>query len=261
VNFFSFHIGDYATHTAHLEPMEDLAYRRMLDLYYRTEKPLPEIDSLMRLIRMKDHHAEVSNVLAEFFEWDGEGCTHARCDAEIAKMQDKQSKAKASAQASVNARSTNAQRTLNERPAVVELPIPIPIPIPKEEKKEKSAPLRVAPSVLVEAGFSPEAAAEFIAHKSRHKAPLTERAWADHLAESLKAGWAPLQAAEKVMAKGWKGFEAKYVASETPAAPRLVSFRERDAELAKEQGRRWMGTAAPLNFIDMETANARIEMG
>lgn len=38
------------------------------------------------------------------------------------------------------------------------------------------------------------------------------------------------------------------------------SFRERDAELAKEQGRRWMGTAAPQNFIDMEASIARIEM-
>ena len=41
MNYYPFHLGDYAAHTAHLEPMEDLAYRRMLDLYYRTEKPLP----------------------------------------------------------------------------------------------------------------------------------------------------------------------------------------------------------------------------
>lgn len=101
----------------------------------------------------------------------------------------------------------------------------------KRKEKEKSAPLCVAPSVLVEAGFSPEAAAEFIAHKSRHKAPLTERAWADHLSESLKAGWTPLQAAEKVMAKEWKGFEAKYVADEKPAVIPL-SFRERESAAA-----------------------------
>ena len=142
MNFYSFHIGDYATHTAHLEPMEDLAYRRLLDLYYRTESPLPEdVHDVARLIRMKDCIEAVDTVLMEFFELTDAGWQHARCDAEIAKMQDKQSKAKASAQASVNARSTNAQRTLNERAPKVELPIPIPIPIPKEEK-EKVAPQR-----------------------------------------------------------------------------------------------------------------------
>lgn len=135
----------------------------------------------------------------------------------------------------------------------------------KEEKKEKSAPLCVAPSVLIEAGFSPEVAAEFIAHKSRHKAPLTERAWADHLSESVKAGWTPLQAAEKVMAKAWKGFEAKYVASETPAAPRAVSFRAQDIADKTAQANRWLGSLAPANagedFIDMEDTNARLSMG
>ena len=38
----------------------------------------------------------------------------------------------------------------------------------------------------------------------------------DHVREAGKAGWTPLQAAEKVMAKSWKGFEAKYVANEAP---------------------------------------------
>jgi uncharacterized protein YdaU (DUF1376 family) len=41
MNYYPFHVGDYAAHTAHLEPMEDLAYRRMLDAYYLRESPLP----------------------------------------------------------------------------------------------------------------------------------------------------------------------------------------------------------------------------
>ena len=31
----------YLSHTAHLEPMEDLAYRRMIDLYFIREACLP----------------------------------------------------------------------------------------------------------------------------------------------------------------------------------------------------------------------------
>ena len=129
MNYYPFHLGDYAAHTAHLEPMEDLAYRRMLDLYYRTEIPLPsDWRDIARLIRMKDHGQAIESVLSEFFDLTDAGWSHARCDAEIAKMHDKQAKARASAQASVEARSANAKRTLSERSTDVELPTPTPIP-------------------------------------------------------------------------------------------------------------------------------------
>lgn len=65
---YRFNSVDYAIRTAHLEPMEDLAYRRMLDLYYRTGSPLPQsVDDLARLIRLSDHAASVRDVLNEFF--------------------------------------------------------------------------------------------------------------------------------------------------------------------------------------------------
>lgn len=103
---------------------------------------------------------------------------------------------------------------LHPTPATV-APITINEPsIEPSSNQKKSAPLCVAVSVLLKNGFDVLTAEEFIAHKSRMKAPLTARAWDDHLAESVKAGWSPLAAAEKVMAKTWKGFEAKYVASE-----------------------------------------------
>lgn len=109
--------------------MEDLAYRRMLDLYYRTEKPLPKsVEDISRLIRLREFGAAIRDVLNEFFDLTDAGWSHARCDAEIAKMHDKQAKARASAQASVNARSANAQRTLSERSTKAELPTPTPTP-------------------------------------------------------------------------------------------------------------------------------------
>jgi uncharacterized protein YdaU (DUF1376 family) len=150
VNYFPFHVGDYAAHTAHLEPMEDLAYRRLLDQYYLREGPLPaDIQATAKLVRMRSMVGDVEAVLREFFVLTDDGWTHKRCDDEIEKMQDKQAKARASAQASVNARSArqqaNAQRTLTPAPADaertlpksqadVELPTPTPTPTPKEEK-------------------------------------------------------------------------------------------------------------------------------
>ena len=61
MHFYSFNIGDYMSHTVHLSLMEDLAYRRCLDIYYLHEKPLPEdIGEVARLIRMPQHKPEVT---------------------------------------------------------------------------------------------------------------------------------------------------------------------------------------------------------
>jgi len=212
LNYYPFHLGDYAAHTAHLEPMEDLAYRRMLDLYYRTEAALPHIDSLCRLIRMKDHHVEVSNVLAEFFHWDSDGWTHARCDAEIAKMQDKQAKAKASAQASVKSREANAQRTLNECSSGVELPTPTPTPKEEISKLSLAGPRHLAESAPEQEQAKPGKPAipdcphleilslwaEVLPALPRHSPSLWNGARAAH----LRARWR-----ETAAVKGWTNKE------------------------------------------------------
>jgi uncharacterized protein YdaU (DUF1376 family) len=145
MNYYPFHVGDYASHTGHLDPMEDLAYRRLLDAYYLRESQLPtDTEQTARLIRMRHNVKEVEAVLKEFFLLTVTGWSHARCDEEIAKMQDKQAKARASAQASVNARKakanpalteclTDVQQTFNERSTDVQLPTPTPTPTPIKE--------------------------------------------------------------------------------------------------------------------------------
>lgn len=131
LNFYPFHIGDYAAHTAHLSPIEDIAYRRLLDLCYLTEKPLMhDVERLSRLVRLSDHVEAVRVVLDEFFQATDDGWISTRVLHEIAAYEDKRQKAKASARASVAARSTNAQRTLNGRSTGVELPEPLPEPEP-----------------------------------------------------------------------------------------------------------------------------------
>ena len=151
MNYYPFHVGDYAAHTGHLEPMEDLAYRRLLDLYYMREAPLPaDIQTTAKLVRMRSCAADVESVLREFFTLADEGWRHSRCDEEIEKMQSKQAKARASAAASVNARrakaeqqtnasstdaerslpndEANAERSLLKTSTEVELPTPTPTP-------------------------------------------------------------------------------------------------------------------------------------
>lgn len=85
MHYYPFHLKDYVAATAHLTPLEDICYRRLLDLAYETEAPLDEdIDALARRIRMPGECAVVARVLEEFWSRhkDG-GWVHERVQAEL----------------------------------------------------------------------------------------------------------------------------------------------------------------------------------
>lgn len=93
MNYYPFHPGDYLRDTAHLSPMEDITYRRLLDLYYLSEMPIPlETESVSRRLRLGSDL--VSSVLKEFFVEAPEGWIHRRCDKEIAAYQARSERAK-----------------------------------------------------------------------------------------------------------------------------------------------------------------------
>jgi uncharacterized protein YdaU (DUF1376 family) len=87
---YQFHIRDYLTKTRHLSPIEDLAYRRLLDTYYTEEQPLPSSpEQCARLIAMREYASEVGAVLSEFFTPTETGWTNERCDYELVKYHSK----------------------------------------------------------------------------------------------------------------------------------------------------------------------------
>lgn len=80
---YPFHAGDYLKDTAHLTDDEDLAYRRMIDLYYDREGPLPDdVNLIARKARAPVN--TVTSILGEFFERREDGWHQPRCDREIA---------------------------------------------------------------------------------------------------------------------------------------------------------------------------------
>ncbi len=90
MNFYPFHIGDYASHTRHLSIIEDIAYRRLIDAYYLAEKPLTgEPDLIARSIGMREYEEEVEYVLTIFFDCTPDGYINKRADEEIAKYRAK----------------------------------------------------------------------------------------------------------------------------------------------------------------------------
>jgi len=116
MHYYQFHIGDYAGHTAHLDELEDLAYRRMLDYCYLNECGLPEtVEAIARVIRMRTHCERIANVLQEFFYRTEDGTWHnQRVEVEIFSFKDKSNKAANSARKRWENTHANALRTLCE---------------------------------------------------------------------------------------------------------------------------------------------------
>ena len=115
MNYYPFHIGDYLSATRHLTWTEDAAYRRLLDTYYTTEKPLPsELRAVCRLVlaTTDEQREAVQVVLSEFFELTSAGWINVRADAEIDSMRVKQS-----AQEDKDRHETERMRRYRERRA------------------------------------------------------------------------------------------------------------------------------------------------
>jgi uncharacterized protein YdaU (DUF1376 family) len=90
MHYYQFNIGDYAKSTKHLTLLEDLAYRRLLDIYYDTEKPLnSNVKQLARIAGMSAYTGEITNVLSDFFTETEEGFTQKKAACEIEAYQAK----------------------------------------------------------------------------------------------------------------------------------------------------------------------------
>lgn len=92
MNYYEHHIGDYDADTAHLSWIEDMAYTRLLRLYYRKEAPIPAaVPDACRLVRAltKEHKQAVESVLLEFFTLADDGWHQTRCDGEVTRYQAK----------------------------------------------------------------------------------------------------------------------------------------------------------------------------
>jgi uncharacterized protein YdaU (DUF1376 family) len=101
MNYYEHHIGDYTVATTHLSFIEDATYSRLLRRYYSTEKPLPaDVKVIQKLIGAISgiEKKAVVNILNEFFVLAADGWRQHRCDHEIKRFQDKQSKAKRNAE-------------------------------------------------------------------------------------------------------------------------------------------------------------------
>ena len=178
MNYYQFNIGDYSSHTTHLEPLEDLAFRRMLDYIYLHEKPLPnDLDEIGKLIRMRTHSDCIAYVLKEFFSLTKDGYTNNRATSEILTFQEKSAKASASANArwsknknknkslpSKKSVDANALRTECEGNAI------------QDTLNTKQETLNKKQDIIIPDGININAWAEWIAFRKSKKKPVSQLA-------------------------------------------------------------------------------------
>jgi len=116
MHYYQFNIADYQTHTKHLTPIEDICFRRLLDWQYMHEKAIStDINSVCRLLMLRDYPTDVEQVLNEFFILTDEGWVNSRAFEEIEQYKDKSKKASDAGKASAAKRLLKSESTDNQQ--------------------------------------------------------------------------------------------------------------------------------------------------
>jgi len=197
MNYYPFHIGDYISHTSHLTDEEDLAYRRMIDLYYHSEQPFPDEFFVAR--RVKSNPAVALILLQEFFELQDDGWHNKRADEEIAKYQAKADSAR------------NANRIKSEKHSILKSTLESE-PNQLLTNNQKPITNNHIKNIDPPDGVSVDLWKDFLVYRKRMKSPVTPRVLARLIKEADIAKMSLSDVLETIIFKGWKSFDASWVA-------------------------------------------------
>ena len=193
MHYYQFNIGDYISHTSHLTNDEDLTYRRLLDLYYQTEKSFSIADLHKIARKVKSNEEIVMLILHEFFEFnvDDNSWHNKRADSEIKAYQSKAD----------SARKANQIRWGSERHLKSDT---TQILNNKQETINNIKDIRPSDvDVLIWQ--------DFVKHRKAKKSPITETALNMIRTEANKANWKLQDALTEICSRGWTGFKADWV--------------------------------------------------
>lgn len=197
MNYYPFHIGDYISHTSHLTDAEDLAYRRMIDLYYQSEQPFPDAEFVAR--RVKSTPEIVSVLLSEYFVKSEDGWRNKRADEEIEKYHAKAESARNANKAKLAKKSELKSELKSE---------------PNQDATNNQEP-RTNNQLIIKTpeGVDTTVFGDFLKLRQRLKAPVTQTALNGIQREAKKAGISLQEAMEMCCARGWRGFKAEWAES------------------------------------------------
>ena len=244
MHYYSFHIGDYAKQTRYLSLLEDLAYRRLLDLYYTAEAPIPlDVERAARLIGMREQMREVSDVLSDFFVKSEDGYRNSRADREIAAYHAKAERARSANATRWKANKSDPVLKSDLKSDAGRIPTNNQEPITNNQEPDKKhtpgKPAKFAPAAyLAELGIKPGLIDDWLKLRNSHRAPVTQTVLTRIEAEALKAKLPLAEVLALCCARGWRGFQAEWVTKDQGRAPPSGKQAARDAYFAGRQAAR-----------------------
>jgi uncharacterized protein YdaU (DUF1376 family) len=217
MHWYPHHIGDYRSATAYLTNEQDLAYRRLLEMYYDTENPIPlETQSVSRRLRVGADALQL--VLDDFFVRTESGWKHARCDQEIMQFNRKAEVARANGAKGGRRKSLPAKQKNPAGYPLVSQKEPIGNPeqtqtlanqqptTNNQQKKLSFASWQSAPSAEVVRDWS--------AMRKAKRAPVSQTV-IDRLAPEINAAVAAGYTADDCLSlcvlRGWQGFKFQWL--------------------------------------------------
>jgi hypothetical protein len=222
MNFYPFHIGDYISHTSHLSDEEDLAYRRMIDLYYLNEQPFSDPVAVAR--RVKADLSIIQALLSEFFVLEDDCWHNKRADMEIAKYQFvKESGKKGAEKRWANREEKPSQCPPNSPPNAT--------PIATKTNTNTITKTKVN-TMPTPDGVSIDLWNDFMVYRKRLKAPVTERVLARLVKEAELAKMPLSDVLETIIFKGWRSFEASWIQQAQQKAKELPLSTDKQIEEA-----------------------------
>jgi len=209
--YYQHHIGDYRRDTGHLTLLEHGIYRQLLDLYYISEKPLDAHAMRLVCVRTADEQEAYKRILEDFFVKRDGKFYHKRCDEEINLFKNKSDKAKESASKrwnknkdlkDANALQTDSDSDANDMLTKNHKPITI--------NHKPINNITTAPE-----GVSVDVWYSFVQQRKKSRAVITETVINSIQKEANKAGWTLEMALAECAARGWRGFKAEWVRTES----------------------------------------------
>jgi uncharacterized protein YdaU (DUF1376 family) len=135
VNWYKFRYAEYAAQTRHLTELEDLVYRRCIDLYYGHKQPFPDAGWVAKRIQITDLQV-VDSILKEFFRLGEDGYSYQQADDDLSDFEAKSKKARDAVNTRWAIRPYNERNTLEKKREEETRP--------EEKRKEKKKPIPAA---------------------------------------------------------------------------------------------------------------------
>jgi uncharacterized protein YdaU (DUF1376 family) len=208
MHYYNFNIGDYMKHTLHLTPEEDLAYRRLLDMYYDSESPIPNNIPLVSR-RLRIDSKVVESVLNEFFELTEDGYRNYRADGEIADYH--KYLAKQQANGKLGGRPKKSQRKPIANPAITQ-------DEPKKSLNNNQQTTNNKQDINTPDGVSESIFKDYLEVRKAKKAKWTQTALKGLQREAEKAKMSLQDVIQLCCERNWVGFKAEWANSQNPVS-------------------------------------------